>query len=90
MKTHNGFTRLQFVAYLRNTLIPDFRAADMDATAEDFETALQFIAEDAELMHDARKALRLAMPHTPADTTPADTTAVLCGELNEALDPPKS
>ena len=43
MKTENGYTPLQFVAYLRNQLIPDFRAADMHATAEDFETALQLI-----------------------------------------------
>ena len=84
MKTHNGFTRLQFVAYLRNTLIPDFRAADMDATAEDFETALQFISEDAELMHDARSALRSAVNYAPADNDD------IIGELNEALDPPRS
>ena len=49
--------RLQFCAYLRNTLIPDLRAAEMDATAEDFETALQFITEDMMVLCDCKESL---------------------------------
>ena len=49
--------RLQFCAYLRTTLIPDLRAAEMDAMADDFETALQFITEDALVISDCADAL---------------------------------
>lgn len=58
--------RLQFVSYLRHTLIPDFREADMHATAEDFETALQFIAEDAARIEDLESALREAVAYIKA------------------------
>jgi len=39
----NGFTKDKFVGYLENTLIPDLKESGMDATAEDFETAVKFI-----------------------------------------------
>ena len=38
-------TRTEFCDYLRNTLIPDLRESGSDATADDFETALGFIAD---------------------------------------------
>lgn len=86
MKTHNGQTRLQFAAYLRHTLIPDFIAADMNATAEDFETALQFLCDDVEVMHDARKALLAASAHAPAGSNAATLCANSTQELAEVLD----
>ena len=85
MKTENGQTRLQFVAYLRHTRIPDFIAADMSATAEDFETALQFLCDDVEAMHDARKALLAASAHTPAGSNAATLCANATTELGEIL-----
>jgi hypothetical protein len=36
-------TRDEFVAYLRETLIPDLRADGRHATASDFEAAILFI-----------------------------------------------
>ena len=39
----NGFTKARFVKYLQETLIPDLKAAGFEATAEDFETAVEFI-----------------------------------------------
>ena len=86
MKTENGYTRLQFVAYLRHTLIPDFHAADMTSTAEDFESALQFIADDVEMLYDARKALLAASAHTPAGSNAAALVAASLKEIGEALD----
>jgi hypothetical protein len=80
--------RLQFASYLRHTLIPDFIAADMEATAEDFKTALQFLCADVEAMHDARKALLAASTHTPAGTNAATLCANSLAELNSILDTP--
>lgn len=85
MKIINDQTRLQFAAYLRHTLIPDFRAADMDATAEDFEASLQFITDDAEILHDARKALLAASAHTPAGSNAAALVAASLREIEEAI-----
>lgn len=85
MNTENGYTRLQFAAHLRHTLIPDFRAADMDATAEDFETSLQFLAADIEAMHDARKALLAASAHAPAGSKAAALVAASLAELDDVL-----
>ena len=85
MKTHNDQTRLQFVAYLRHTLIPDFHAADMEATATDFETSLQFIADDVEMLYDARKALLAASAHTPAGSNAAALVAASLKEIEDAL-----
>lgn len=79
----NGYTRLQFVAFLRRT-IPDFREADMHATADDYETALQFIAADLEAMHDARKALLAAWVHTPALSNAAALIASSLKDLDAA------
>lgn len=86
-KTENGYTRLQFTAYLRHTLIPDFKASDMDATAEDFETALQFITEDAMILHDARKALLAASAHLVPTTNAAALVAASIAEINTILKP---
>lgn len=36
--------KYEFVEFLENTLIPDLKESGMDATAEDFETAVSFIA----------------------------------------------
>ena len=52
--------RQQFTTYLSETLIPDLREADMHATAEDFETALRFMAEDAERIASLEAALAAA------------------------------
>ena len=43
MEQINGFTKERFEAYLAETLIPDLKEAGMEATAEDFETALGFL-----------------------------------------------
>ena len=85
MRTINDQTRLQFVAYLRHALIPDFRAADMDATAEDFETSLQFITDDVEILHDARKALLAASSHLVPTTNAAALVAASLKEIDDAL-----
>lgn len=90
MKIHNGQTRLQFVAYLRHTLIPDFIAADMTATADDFETALQFLCDDVEIMHDARKAILAASAHAPAGSNAAILCANSAKELAEVLGKPQT
>jgi hypothetical protein len=88
MKTINDQTRLQFAAYLRRVLIPDFIAADMEATAEDFETALQFLCADVEIMHDARKAIMAAAAHAPAGSNAATLCTNSLRELAEVLDAP--
>lgn len=85
MRTINGQTRLQFVAYLRHTLIPDFRADERDATAEDFETALDYLTADVEILHDARKALLAASSHTPAGSNAAALVAASLREIEEAI-----
>ena len=85
MRTINDQTRLQFVAYLRHTLIPDLEADDSGGFAEDFETSLQFIAEDAEILHDARKALMAASAHTPAGSNAAALVAASLKEIEEAI-----
>ena len=41
--TIDGFTKRDFIDYLRNTLIPDLRESGRDATADDFETAIKFM-----------------------------------------------
>ena len=85
MKTENGYTRLQFTAFLRHTLIPDLRADDRDSLAEDFETALQFITADVEALHDARKALLAASAHTPAGSNAAALVAASVKEIDAIL-----
>ena len=77
--------RLQFTSYLRHTLIPDFRAADMDATAEDFETALQLLHADTEALHDARKALLAASAHLVPTTNAAALVAASVKEIDGIL-----
>jgi hypothetical protein len=74
-------SRLQLVAYLRHTLIPDFIAAGMGATADAFDTALQFPCADGEAMHDARKALLAAIGDTPAGTN----AATLCADAFDTV-----
>ena len=88
MNLINGQTRLQFASYLRHTLIPDFRAADMDATAEDFETALQFLCDTVEAMHDTRKALLAASALINPSTNAAALVAASIAELSSILDTP--
>lgn len=44
-KTINGHTLPQFIAFLNETLIPDLKKSGTDATAQDFESAVQWIAE---------------------------------------------
>lgn len=39
------WTREEFIAYLRETLIPDLRESGRDATADDFQTAIEFMEE---------------------------------------------
>ena len=39
----NGYTAAQFIEYLEETLIPDLKASGLECTAEDFETAVEFI-----------------------------------------------
>ena len=77
--------RIQFAGYLRHTLIPDFRAADMDATAGDFDTALQFLTGDMEALHDARKALLAASAHLVPTTNAAALVAASLKELDGIL-----
>lgn len=38
-----GMTRGEFVAFLKETLVPDLRALGTNCTADDFEVAIQFI-----------------------------------------------
>lgn len=90
VKTINDQTRLQFTSYLRHTLIPDFRADDRHSTAEDFETSLQFICDDVEAMHDARKALLAASAHLPAGSNAAALVAASVKELDEILGYPQA
>lgn len=39
----NGYTKESFLAFLRDTLIPDLKESGHECTAEDFETAIEFI-----------------------------------------------
>lgn len=39
------WTREEFIDYLRETLIPDLRESGRDCTADDFETAIEFMEE---------------------------------------------
>jgi hypothetical protein len=82
--TENGYTRLQFAAFIRRT-IPDFREADMHSTADDYETALQFITADTMVMHDARKAMLAASSHTPAGSNAAALIAASLKDLDAVL-----
>jgi hypothetical protein len=43
IKERNFGTKEEFIEYLRNTLIPDLRAAGNEATAEDFEEAIEWM-----------------------------------------------
>ena len=36
-------TKEEYIAYLETTLIPDLRESGMEATAEDFETAVMLL-----------------------------------------------
>ena len=76
--------RFEFAAYLRHTLIPDARAAESD-TAEDFETALQFITDDVEILHDASKALLAASAHAPAGSNAATLCQNSAAEIDAAI-----
>ena len=78
-------TRLQFVSFLRHTLIPDLRADERDSLAEDYETALQFITADVEALHDARKALLAASSHLIPGTNAAALVAASVKELDGIL-----
>ena len=40
---HDWEDKRDFISFLKHTLIPDFKESGMDATAEDFETAVYFI-----------------------------------------------
>ena len=92
--TESGYTPLQFVSYLRHTLIPDFHAADMHATATDFETALQFIcqladerAELIEALTDCRDTLRNLWAIQFKGTPPQNDTIDHATELLTSLNP---
>ena len=76
--------RLEFAAYLRHTVIPDARAAESD-TAEDFETALRFITDDVEILHDARKALLAASAHAPAGSNAATLCQNAAAEIDAVI-----
>ena len=39
----NGYTRAEFIHYLKDTLIPDLKEAGSVCTAQDFETAVEFM-----------------------------------------------
>lgn len=43
-KQVNDWTRERFIIYLNETLIPDLKSSGYEATAEDFETAIQFMS----------------------------------------------
>ncbi len=77
--------RLQFTEYLRHTLIPDFRDADMDPTAADFETALQFIHADTAALQDARKALLAASTHLRPETNASALVAASVRQIEGIL-----
>jgi hypothetical protein len=57
----------------------------MDATAEDFETSLQFLADDVEALHDARKALLAASTHIPTGANAAALVAASLKEIDEIM-----
>jgi len=40
---HDWEDKQDFISFLKHTLIPDLKESGMDATAEDFETAVYFI-----------------------------------------------
>lgn len=42
---YTSHSRNTFCTYLQHTLIPDLRDSGRDATADDFETAVQFILD---------------------------------------------
>lgn len=44
----DGWTRERFLSYLTGQLIPDLEAAGMEATAEDFSTAVKFLQGGAQ------------------------------------------
>jgi hypothetical protein len=43
VEPHDGWTKEKFINYLSGQLIPDLQDAGMEATAEDFETAVKFL-----------------------------------------------
>ncbi len=58
-------TRAEFCDYLRNTLIPDLRESGSEATADDFETALGFIADT-----DVRQLIQNGLYFLPSPESP--------------------
>lgn len=58
-------TRAEFCDYLRNTLIPDLRESGSEATADDFETALGFIANT-----DVRQLIDNGLYFLPSPESP--------------------
>jgi len=45
-QSHNDWTRKDFISFLQSTLIPDLRDSGLDATADDFDTAIFFMKRD--------------------------------------------
>ena len=78
----HSYTRPEFLAYLQGQLIPDFREADMHSTADDFETAARFIANDSQLLTEARSALLAATGHLRPDSN----AAALCENAIACID----
>ncbi len=53
-------TKAEFIAYLRNTLIPDLRASGSDFTADDFETCLKYMEQEGPALKVSVDPKRLA------------------------------
>ena len=45
-QSHNDWTRKDFIDFLQSTLIPDLRDSGLDATADDFDTAIFFMGDN--------------------------------------------
>tara|TARA_R110000824_G_scaffold41862_1_gene124081 strand:+ start:801 stop:965 length:165 start_codon:yes stop_codon:yes gene_type:complete len=43
---HNDWTKKDFIDFLQDTLIPDLRDSGLDATADDFDTAIFFMRQN--------------------------------------------
>ena len=53
-------TKAELINFLSNTLIPDLRASGTDATADDFEDAVEFMQKDTStILHLRNKAGKL-------------------------------
>ncbi len=79
-KKINGHTLPQFIAFLNETLIPDLKKSGTTATAEDFESAVQWIGHLNE-QHGIALAgivkLRNAAMNTPVLDSSKDWTRLI-------------